>query len=89
LSLSCGFGLLSGSFASAAVRRSGESGDVTWLVRVELKSSDVTVCALAAVPDSAISARHGKAARKARARLFRPNAGLAITSGNTPTKTNA
>jgi hypothetical protein len=79
---------LSGSFASAAVRRSGESGEVTWLVRVELNRSDVTVCALAAVPDSAINARHGKAARKARARLFRPIAGLALMSENTPTKTN-
>jgi hypothetical protein len=79
---------LSGSFASAAVRRSGESGDVTWLVRVELNRSGVTVCALAAVPDSAISARHGKAARKTRARLFRPVAGLAITTINTPTKTD-
>jgi hypothetical protein len=39
----------------------------------------VTVCALAAVPDNAISARHGKAARKTRARLFRPVAGPAIT----------
>src|SRR4029453_5553300 len=76
---SCSFGLLSGSFASAAVRRSGESGDVTWLVRVELNRSGVTVCACAAVPDSPISARHGKAARKARARLFRPIAGPAIT----------
>jgi len=80
---------LRGSFASAAVRRRGESGDVTWLVRVELNRSGVTVCAVAAVPDSATSTRHGKAARKTRARLFRPVAGLALTTGNTPTKTDA
>ena len=75
------------SFVSAAVRRSGESGEVTWLVRVELNRSGVTVCADAAVPVRTISARHGKAARKTRARLFRPVAGLALTTRNTPTKT--
>src|SRR5207237_8363481 len=86
LSRCCSFGLLSGSFASAAVRRSGESGDVTWLARAELNRSGVTVCACAAVPVRTISARHGKAARKTRARPFRPVASPALTFKKYPNK---
>jgi hypothetical protein len=88
LFLSPSFDPSSGSFVSAAVRRSGESGDITWLVRVVLNRSAVTVCALAAGTDSAINTRHGKAAPKTRARLFRPVAGPALTRLNTPTKTD-
>jgi hypothetical protein len=45
----------------------------------------VTVCALA-VPDNAISARHGKAARKTRACLFRPVASPALTMKKYPSR---
>src|SRR6185312_7232090 len=65
LFLSPSFDPSSGSFVSATVRRSGESGDIIWLVRVVLNRSAVTVCALAAGTDSAINTRHGKAARAA------------------------
>ena len=43
--------------------------------------------ALAAVPVRVIN-RHGKAARKTRARLFRPVTAPAFTELNIPTKTN-
>src|SRR5947209_2291516 len=83
LSASCSFGLLSGSLVSAAVRRSGESGAASWLLRVGLNRSGVTVWAWAAVPLKEISARlstrHGKAARRIVPRLKRPLAGPAIT----------
>src|SRR5258708_29925007 len=79
LSASRSPGLLRGSLVSAAVRRSGESGVRIWLLRVGLKRSGVTVWACAAVPRRAISARHGKAARRIIARLLRPLAGPAIT----------
>src|SRR5437764_13206519 len=72
-------GLLKGSLVSAAVRRSGESGAITWLLRAGLNRSGVTVWAWAEVPQRAISARHGKAARRMIARPNRPLAGPAIT----------
>src|SRR5438105_2030221 len=79
LSLSRIFGLLRGSLVSAAVRRSGESGAASWLLRVGLNRSGVTVWACAGVPLREISARHGKAARRIVPRLDRPLAGPAIT----------
>src|ERR1700736_1643154 len=68
-----------GSLLSAAVRRSGESGVVSWLERVGLNRSGVTVWALARVPVRAVSARQGNSARKRATRHDRPLAGPAIT----------
>src|SRR5437868_186426 len=67
------------SLAPAAVRRNGESCVVSWLERVGLNRSGVTVWASAGIPVSAVSATQGNSARKAPARLDRPLAGPAIT----------
>jgi hypothetical protein len=57
----------------------GDSAEISWLLRVGLNRSGVTVWAFAAVPGKAINARHDKTARKAVARPVRPHAGPAIT----------